>query len=168
MLSAAAITTTSLFEYDAKLLANFLFRFPPFFLNIIRLEGGCRCTAIFRTPQRCSIRFKPRYWQRHSRTFKEWSQSHSFLILADCLGSFSCWKINLQPSSESSALWGRSVLHYRDDIGQVMSMTLFSFAFRPKSFIFVLDRPEIFLFFMVSESCRCLWQTLCGLSCAFY
>lgn len=143
------------------------FRFPPFFLNIIKLEGGCRCTAIFRTPQRCSIRFKPRYWQRHSRTFKEWSQSHSFLILADCLGSFSCWKINLQPSSESSALWGRSVLHYRDDIGQMMSMTLFFLCIQTKEFYFCFRQTRDF-FSMVSESCRCLWQTLCGLSCAFY
>lgn len=116
------------------------------------MEGGCRCTAIFRTLHRCSIRVKLRYWQRHSRTFKEWCQSHSFLILADCLGSFSCWKINLQPSSESSALWGRSVLHYRDDIGQVMSMTLFFLCIQTKEFYFCFRQTRDFFYFSWSQS----------------
>ncbi len=31
--------------------------------------------------------------------------SHSFVILAVCLGSLSCWKVNLRPSLRSWALW---------------------------------------------------------------
>ncbi len=33
--------------------------------------------------------------------------SHSFVILAVCLGSLSCWKVNLRPSLRSWALWRR-------------------------------------------------------------
>ncbi len=33
----------------------------------------------------------------HSRTFTEFSRSHSFVILAVCLGLLSCWKVNLLP-----------------------------------------------------------------------
>ncbi len=34
----------------------------------------------------------------HSETFTELSRSHSFVILAVCLGFWSCWKVNLLPS----------------------------------------------------------------------
>ena len=34
-------------------------------------------------------------------------RSHSFVILAVCLGSLSCWKVNLWPSLRSRALWKR-------------------------------------------------------------
>ena len=34
-------------------------------------------------------------------------RSHSFVILAVCLGSLSCWKVNLRPSLRSRALWKR-------------------------------------------------------------
>ncbi len=35
------------------------------------------------------------------------SRSHSFVILAVCLGSLSCWKVNLRLSLKSWALWRR-------------------------------------------------------------
>ncbi|XP_051570030.1 monocyte to macrophage differentiation factor 2-like isoform X2 [Myxocyprinus asiaticus] len=66
-----------------------------------------QCTAIFRSLQRCSIGFKSGLWLGHSRTFTELSRSHSFVILAVCLGSLSCWKMNLHPSLRSRALWSR-------------------------------------------------------------
>ncbi len=64
-------------------------------------------TAIFRSLQRCSIGFKSGLWLGHSRTVTELLWSHSFVILAVCLGSLSCWKVNLRPSLRSWALWRR-------------------------------------------------------------
>ncbi len=61
----------------------------------------------FRSLQRCSIGFKSGLWLGHSRTVTELLWSHSFVILAVCLGSLSCWKVNLRPSLRSWALWRR-------------------------------------------------------------
>ncbi len=46
-------------------------------------------------------------WLGHLRTVTELLWSHSFVILAVCLGSLSCWKVNLRPSLRSWALWRR-------------------------------------------------------------
>ncbi len=45
--------------------------------------------------------FKSGLWLGHSRTVHELLWSHSFVILAVCLGSLSCWKVNLRLQS-----WG--------------------------------------------------------------
>ncbi len=66
----------------------------------VRLDGKRWWTAIFRSLQRCSIGFKSGLWLGHSRTVTELLWSHSFVILAVCLGSLSCWKVNLRP------VWG--------------------------------------------------------------
>ena len=73
----------------------------------VRLDGECRCTAIFRSLQRCSIRFKSGLSLGHSRIFRDLSRSHYCVVLAVCLGSLSCWKLNLWPSLRSWALWSR-------------------------------------------------------------
>ncbi len=73
----------------------------------VRLDGKRWWTAIFRSLQRCSIGFKSGLWLGHSRTVTELLWSHSFVILAVCLGSLSCWKVNLRPSLMSWALWRR-------------------------------------------------------------
>ena len=73
----------------------------------IRLDGKRRCTAIFRSLQRCSIGFKSGLWLGHSSTFTELSWSHSFDILPVSLGPLSCWKMNRHPSLRSRALWSR-------------------------------------------------------------
>ncbi len=73
----------------------------------VRLDGKRWWTAIFRSVQRCSIGFKSGLWLGHSRTVTELLWSHSFVILAVCLGSLSCWKVNLRPSLRSWALWRR-------------------------------------------------------------
>ncbi len=73
----------------------------------VRLDGKCWWTAIFRSLQRCSIGFKSGLWLGHSRTVTELLWSHSFVILAVCLGSLSCWKVNLRPSLRSWALCRR-------------------------------------------------------------
>ena len=104
-----AITASSLFEYDATSLAHlslgsFAHSSLQHLSSSIRLDGKRRCTAIFRSLQRCSIGFKSGLWLGHSRTFTELSWSHSFDILAVCLGSLSCWKMNRRPSLRSRAL----------------------------------------------------------------
>ncbi len=73
----------------------------------VRLDGKHWWTAIFRSLQRCSIGFKSGLWLGHSRTVTELLWSHSFFILAVCLGSLSCWKVNLRPSLRSWVLWRR-------------------------------------------------------------
>ncbi len=73
----------------------------------VRLDGKRWWTVIFRSLQRCSIGFKSGLWLGHSRTVTELLWSHSFVILAVCLGSLSFWKVNLRPSLRSWALWRR-------------------------------------------------------------
>jgi hypothetical protein len=58
------------------------------------------CKSIFRSLQRCSIGFKYRLWLGHARIFRDLSWSHSCVFLAVCLGTLSCWKVNLRPQSE--------------------------------------------------------------------
>ena len=60
----------STFRYDATSLANlYLGSFSHSSLQIlsssVRLDGECCCTAIFRSLQRCSIRFKSGLWLGH-------------------------------------------------------------------------------------------------------
>ena len=95
---------SSLLGYDATSLAHlYLESFSHSSLQIlsssVRLDGERHCTAIFKSLQR-SIGFKSGLWQGHSRTFRDWSHSHSCVVLAVCLESLSCWKLNLHPQSE--------------------------------------------------------------------
>ncbi len=69
----------------------------------VRLDGKRWWTAIFRSLQRCSIGFKSGLWLGHSRTVTELLWSHSFVILAVCLGSLSCWKVKPSASLRSWA-----------------------------------------------------------------
>ena len=73
----------------------------------VRLDGEHRCTAIFRSLQKCLIGFKSGLWLGHSRTFRNLSLSYSCVVLAVCLGLLSCWKVNLHPSLRSWTLWSR-------------------------------------------------------------
>ncbi len=102
----------------------------------VRLDGKHWWTAIFRSLQRCSIGFKSGLWLGHSRTVTELLWSHSFVILAVCLGSLSCWKVNLRPSLRSWALWRR--------FSSRISLYL-------AAFIFPLDCNQ--------SSCPCSWKT---------
>lgn len=52
-------------------------------------------------------RVKSGLWPGHSRTSTELTRSHYSVILAVCLGSSSCWKVNLQPSLRSRAFYSR-------------------------------------------------------------
>ena len=73
----------------------------------VRLDGYRWWTAIFRSFQRYSIGVKSGLWLSHSRTFAKLSLSHSCVLLAVCLGSLFCWKVNLRPSLRSRAIWTR-------------------------------------------------------------
>ena len=85
--------------------------FLPFFsvdsLKLCQVGWECRCTAIFRSFQRCSIGFKSGLLLGHSRTFRDLSRSHSCMVLAVCLAMLSCWKVDLCPSLRSWVLWSR-------------------------------------------------------------
>ena len=50
---------------------------------------------LFSALQRCLIGFMSGLWLGHSRTFRELSRRHSCVVLAVCLGSLSCWRVNL-------------------------------------------------------------------------
>ena len=102
------IATSILLGYDATSMANlYLGSFSHSSLQIlsssVRLDGERLCTDIFRSLQRCWIGFKSRLWLGHSRTIRDWSRSHSYIVLAVCLGLLSCWKVNLHPSLRSWA-----------------------------------------------------------------
>ena len=72
----AAITAYILLRHDATSLAHlYLGSFPHSSLQIlssfVKLDGEYRCTAIFRSLQICSIRFKSRLELGHSRTLRD-------------------------------------------------------------------------------------------------
>ena len=82
----AAITASSLLEYDATSLAHlYLGSFCHSSLQIlsssVRLDEDRHCLAIFRSFQRCSIWFKSRLWLGHSRTFRDFGLSPRTLQL---------------------------------------------------------------------------------------
>ena len=81
-------------------LGSFLHSSLQILSSSVRLDGERCCTAIFRSLQRCSIGLKSGLWLSHSRTFRDLFRSHSCVVLAVCLGSLSCWKVNLSPRSE--------------------------------------------------------------------
>ncbi len=68
----------------------------------VRLDGKRWWTAIFRSLQRCSIGFKSGLWLGHSRTVTELLWSHSFVILAVCLGVIVL--LEGKPSAQSEVL----------------------------------------------------------------
>ena len=80
--------------------------------------------------QRFSIGFKSVLWLGHSRTFTELSLSHSCVVLAVCLGSLSCWKVNHRLSLGSWALWTKFSLRI-------------SLCFAPSSFPSTLTLPLV-------------------------
>lgn len=55
--------------------------------------------------QRCLIEFKSGLRLHHPRTFTDWSPSHFFVVLAACLRSLSCWKMNSAPAWIPKVIW---------------------------------------------------------------
>ena len=73
----------------------------------VKLDGERRWTAIFKSFHRFSMGFKSWLSLGHCRTFTFMFWSHSSVALAVCLGSLSCWNVNLHRSLRSFALWSR-------------------------------------------------------------
>ena len=73
----------------------------------IKFDEKRRWPAIFKSFHRFSMGFKSWLWLGHSRTFTLLFWNHSSVALAVCLGSFSCWNVNLCRSRKSFALWSR-------------------------------------------------------------
>lgn len=71
-----------------------------------RLVGERLWTAVFRSCHRFSIGFRSGLWLGHSNTGICFILNHSIVALALCLGSLSCWKVNLCPSSLLQILAG--------------------------------------------------------------
>ena len=111
--SLAVIISSSLHGYDTTSLAhlhlgNFSLSSLQILSSSIRLDGERWCAALFRSLQSCSIGFKSGLWLGHSRIFTDLTWSYSCIVLAVCLGSFSCW--NGKPSLTvwvSWELWSR-------------------------------------------------------------
>ena len=57
---------------------------------------------LFSGLQRCLIGFKSGLWLGHSRTLRDLSRGHPYVVLALCLGSLSCWKDN----NPFAPVWG--------------------------------------------------------------
>ena len=108
----AAITAASLLGYVSISLAHLA---TGIFANSSRqncsssfkLDGFRWCTAIFKPYHRFSIGLRSGRWLGHSTTFKCFPLNHSSVALAGCLGSLSCWKVNLRPSLKSLEDWNR-------------------------------------------------------------
>ncbi len=89
-----------------QLSANLLLTSSP--LKLCQVGWGQM--HIFRFLQKYFIGFKQRLWLGHSRTFTE-------LTLAVCLGSLSCWKVNLLPNLRFWMLWTRFSLRLSQYFG---------------------------------------------------
>ena len=71
----AVVTASSLLGYDATsfehlYLGSFSQSSQQILSSSVRLDEECRCTAISRSLQRCSNRFKSGLWLSHSRTLR--------------------------------------------------------------------------------------------------
>ena len=69
----------------------------------VRLDGHHLWTAIFQCCHRFSIEFRSGLWLGSFKTLTCFDLNHSTVALAVCLGSLSCWKMNLRPSLKSFA-----------------------------------------------------------------
>ena len=72
-----------------------------------RLDGERLQTPIFMSCHRCSMGFRLGLWLDHSNSWLFFDLNHSTVALAVCLGSLSCWKVDLLPSLKSFAASNR-------------------------------------------------------------
>lgn len=111
----AAITVSSLLEYDGLSLVHlFSGSFSHCVLCLVTSQAPSSWMGSvgtrYRSLQRYSLGIKSALLLGHLKTKQ--SQSQSFLILAVCLGSLSCWKMNLYPSQRSGVLLRRLSSRY--------------------------------------------------------
>ncbi len=79
--------------------------------NPLRFRGWHLATRTFRSLHRFSMGFRSGDWLGHSRTLMCFFLSHSFVALAMCFGSLSCW--NTHPRPIFNALPGFNALAWR-------------------------------------------------------
>ena len=113
----AAITAWSLLGYDATSLSHLYLECFSHFLcrSSQALSGwiGSNAVQLFSGLSR-DVRSGSQLdsgWA--TRTFRDLSRSHSCVVFAVCLGSLSCWKVNISPSLRSlSRFSSRSYLYF--------------------------------------------------------
>ena len=108
----AAITAASLLGYVSISLAHlatgiFTHSSSHNCSGAFKLDGFHWCPAIFKSYHRFSIGLRWGLWLGHSKKCKCFPLNHSTVTLAVCLGSLSCWKVNLRPSLKSLEDWNR-------------------------------------------------------------
>ena len=90
--------------------------FSPFFsedpLKLCQVGWGASLHSYFQVSPEMFDRVQVGLWLSHSRTFRDLSRRHSCIVLAVCLGLFSCWNVNLHTSLRSWELWSRFSLRF--------------------------------------------------------
>ncbi len=71
----------------------------------LRFWGWCLVTRTFSSLHICSMGLMSGEWLGHSRTLICFLLSHSFVALAMCFGSLSCWNTHPQPISMTWPWW---------------------------------------------------------------
>lgn len=136
-------------------LAIFCHSSPWILSSSVRLDVNQWLTAIFRSLKRYSIGSKSGLWRGHSSTFTKLSISHSWVVLAVCLGWSSHWKS--KPSTQFEVL---SALD--QDISVFCCIQL---SFYPDQF------PMRWYYRYISSTQRTLWVFwvfICKLMCLFW
>ena len=110
--SFCRITATSILRYVSRSLAhlatgNFAHSSRQNCSSSFKLDGFHWCTAIFKSYPRFSVGLRSGIWLDHSKIFKMFPLKPLEWCLAVCLGSMSCWKLNLCPSLKSLEDWNR-------------------------------------------------------------
>ena len=127
--------------------------------SFVRLDGKCRCTAIFRSLQRCSISYLGCVLRVIVLLEGEpSSQSDVLSRISTTISLF--FALFIFPSILTSLPVPAAEKHPH-------SMMLLPPCFRPKSSILV-SSDQIILFLMIWESLGAFWQPPSRLSCAFY
>ena len=108
----AALTAPSLLGYVSISLAHLATGIFAHFSrhtcsSSFKSDGFCWCRAIFKSYHQFSIGLRTGLWLGHSKTFKCFPLNHSSVALAVCLGSMSCWKVNLRHNLKSLEDWNR-------------------------------------------------------------
>ena len=104
---AAWFTTVLLTGRQSPATGIFVHSSRQYCSSSFKLDGIHWCIAIFKLYHRFSIDLRSGLWQGHSKTFKYFPLNHLSVALAVCLGSLSCWKVNLHHSLNSLEEWNR-------------------------------------------------------------
>ncbi len=85
----------------------------------LRFRGWQLATRTFHSLDRLSMGLRSRDWLDHSKTLMCFFLSHSFVALAVCLGSLSCWNTHPRPILNALALTVHGPAHRPFDVVQL-------------------------------------------------